>query len=85
VVAVGNPDDAASRFATICKPGSGWHVETIRAFDTQVYTGEKAAGLPREWPVPRGLLDAAVMPALLWAGRRRRILPLGVPVECGFR
>ena len=34
VVAVGNPDDPASHFATICKPGSGWHVETISAFDT---------------------------------------------------
>lgn len=41
VVAVGNPDDPASHFATICKPGSGWHVETISAFDTPAYTGEK--------------------------------------------
>ena len=29
VVAVGNTDDPASHFATIFKPGSGWHVETI--------------------------------------------------------
>jgi hypothetical protein len=41
VVAAGNPDDPASHFATICKPGSGWHVETISAFDTPAYTGEK--------------------------------------------
>jgi hypothetical protein len=41
VVAVGNPDDPAFHFATICKPGSGWHVETISAFDTPAYTGEK--------------------------------------------
>jgi hypothetical protein len=41
VVAVGNPDDPASHFAVICKPGSGWHVETISAFDTPAYTGEK--------------------------------------------
>jgi hypothetical protein len=41
VVAVGNPDNPASHFATICKPGSGWHVETISAFDTPAYTGEK--------------------------------------------
>jgi hypothetical protein len=41
VVAVGNPDDPASHFATICKPGSGWHVETISAFDTPAYTGER--------------------------------------------
>jgi hypothetical protein len=42
VVAVGNPDDPASHFATICKPGSGWHVETISAFDTPAYTGERS-------------------------------------------
>jgi len=41
VVAVGNPDDPASHFATICKPGSGWHVETISAFDTPAYTGQR--------------------------------------------
>jgi hypothetical protein len=34
VVAVGNPDDPPSHFATICRPGSVWHVETISAFDT---------------------------------------------------
>ena len=42
VVAVGNPDDPASHFATICKPGSGWHVETISAFDTPAYTGRRS-------------------------------------------
>ena len=41
VVAVGKPDDPASHFATICKPGSGWNVGTISAFDTPAYTGEK--------------------------------------------
>ena len=53
VVAVGNPDDPASHFATICKPGSGWHVETISAFDTPAYTGEK---------VPEELLPLLVSP-----------------------
>jgi hypothetical protein len=43
-VAVGNPDDPAAHFATICKPGSMWHVETISAFDTPAYTGEKVPG-----------------------------------------
>jgi hypothetical protein len=47
VVAVGNPDDPASHFATICKPGSGWRVETISAFDTPAYTGEK---VPEDLP-----------------------------------
>jgi hypothetical protein len=56
VVAVGNPDDPASHFATICKPGSGWHVETISAFDTPAYTGEQ---------VPEDLLPLLVSPEWL--------------------
>jgi hypothetical protein len=60
VVAVGNPDDPASHFATICKPGSGWHVETISAFDTPAYTGEK---------VPEDLLPLLVSPE--WVEERK--------------
>jgi len=56
VVAVGNPDDPASHFATICKPGSGWSVKKIGAFDTPAYTGEE---------VPDELL-----PLLGWSPRR---------------
>ncbi len=40
ILAIGNPDDPASHFATICKPGSGWTVQTIRAADTPNFTGE---------------------------------------------
>jgi hypothetical protein len=61
VVAVGNPDDPASRSATICKPDSGWHVETISAFDRPAYTGEK---------VPDELLPLLVSPE--WVGERKR-------------
>ena len=60
VVAVGNPDDPASHFATICKPGTGWHVETISAFDTPAYTGEK---------VPEELLPLLVSPE--WVEERK--------------
>jgi hypothetical protein len=60
VVAVGNPDDPASHFAIICKPGSGWHVETISAFDTPAYTGEK---------VPEDLLPLLVSPE--WVEERK--------------
>jgi hypothetical protein len=35
------PDDPASHFATICKPGSGWAVKKISVFDTPAYTGEE--------------------------------------------
>jgi hypothetical protein len=41
VVAVGNTDDPASHFATICKPGSGWRVETISAVDPPAHTGAR--------------------------------------------
>lgn len=33
VLAIGNPDDPASHFAEICKPGSGWNVIRISAWD----------------------------------------------------
>jgi hypothetical protein len=41
VLAIGNPDDPSSHFAQICKPGSGWHVITVAAFDTPASTGEE--------------------------------------------
>jgi hypothetical protein len=39
--AIGNPDDPTSEFAEICKPGSGWKVIHISAFDTPNFTGEE--------------------------------------------
>ena len=69
VVAVGNPDDPASHFATICKPGSGWHVETISAFDTPAYTGEK---------VPEELLPLLVSPE--WVEERKLRWAINSPI-----
>jgi hypothetical protein len=46
-LAIGNPDDPNSHFAKACKPGSGWNVIKISAFDTPAYTGEK---VPEELP-----------------------------------
>ena len=40
-LAFGNPDDPESYFAEICKPGSGWHVIQVGAFDTPNFTGEE--------------------------------------------
>lgn len=37
---IGNPDDAASHFATICQREPGWKVIRISAFDTPNLTGE---------------------------------------------
>ena len=41
VLAIGNPDDPSSYFATVCKPGSGWNVIKISAYDTPNFTGEE--------------------------------------------
>lgn len=41
ILAIGNPDDPNSHFAKICKPGSGWKVIKISAFDTPNFTGEE--------------------------------------------
>jgi hypothetical protein len=43
VIAIGNPDDPASHFAEICKPGSGWHVISIPAWITPNVSHEFAA------------------------------------------
>jgi hypothetical protein len=41
MLVIGNPDDPASYFATICKPNTGWHVIEISAFATPNFTGEE--------------------------------------------
>lgn len=40
ILAIGNPSDPLSHFASVCKPGSGWHTIHIDAFDTPNFTGE---------------------------------------------
>lgn len=41
ILAIGNPDDPGTEFATICRPGSGYNTITISAFDTPNFTGEE--------------------------------------------
>jgi len=41
ILAIGNPDDPGSHFATVCKPGSGWKVVQISAFDSPNFTAEE--------------------------------------------
>ncbi len=41
ILAIGNPDDPATEFANLCKPGSGWNVIRISAFESPNFTGEK--------------------------------------------
>lgn len=50
-LAIGNPDNPSSEFAQNCKPGSGWNVVTISAFDSPNLTGE---------PMPQVVLDQLV-------------------------
>ena len=38
---IGNPDDPSSEFHEVCKPGSGWNVMGIDAYETPNFTGEK--------------------------------------------
>ena len=40
ILAIGNPDDPATEFGAVCKPGSGWSVIGISAFDTPNFTDE---------------------------------------------
>lgn len=40
VLALGNPTDPETRFADVCKPGSGWHTLHVSAFDCPAFTGE---------------------------------------------
>jgi len=40
ILAIGNPDDPATEFGNVCKPGSGFNTIQISAFDTPNFTGE---------------------------------------------
>lgn len=61
ILAIGNPDDPSSHFAEVCKPGSGWNIIQIGAYDTPAFTGEE---------VPDQLLDLLISPE--WVEERKR-------------
>jgi len=60
-LAIGNPDAPETEFHNICKPGSGWNVIPISAFDTPNFTGEA---------VPDKLKHLLV--GKLWVDEKRR-------------
>jgi hypothetical protein len=81
VLAIGNPDDPSSHFATVCRPGSGWNVIRIDGLQTPNFTAEalgqhpelaklfKKLGLgPTEEFVPDGLRPLLLSP--LWVSER---------------
>jgi hypothetical protein len=47
VLAIGNPDDPSSHFATICKPGSGWNLIQINALKTPGFRADRVQDYPR--------------------------------------
>lgn len=53
ILAIGNPDDPGSRFARVCKPGSGWHVIKISVWD--VFKAIDLENIPEE--VVEGLVS----------------------------
>lgn len=66
VLAVGNPDDAGSHFASVCKPSSGWNViqlDGLRSpnMSEAAIIGAEADGFG--WDNPRYPLTAALMDA----------------------
>lgn len=69
VLAIGNPDDPSSYFAECCKPGSGWNVIKISAFDTPAFTQEE---------VPDTLYDLLISPE--WVEERRKRWGEGSPI-----
>lgn len=62
ILAIGNPDDPSTEFADVCKPGSGWNVIRISAFDTPNFTDE---------PFPEELRPLMLDPGWVEDKRRR--------------
>lgn len=46
ILAIGNPDDPGSRFARVCRPGSGWNVIKISVWD--VFKALQEENIPEE-------------------------------------
>lgn len=61
ILAIGNPDDPNTEFGNVCKPGSGWNVIQISAFDTPNFTDE---------PVPDAIRPLLLSPE--WEEDKRK-------------
>jgi hypothetical protein len=57
ILAIGNPDNPATKFKRVCDPGSGWHVVGISAFDSPNLTGEDVPDDLRELLIGRAWVD----------------------------
>jgi len=57
ILAIGNPDNPASHFKTVCAAGSGWHTVRISAFDSPNLTGEEVPAELAELLISRGWVE----------------------------
>lgn len=69
IVVIGNPDDPTSKFAEVCRPGSGWKRIQVGYKDTPNFTGEF---------VPEKVRSRLISPA--WLEDARRMFGEGSPV-----
>lgn len=69
ILAIGNPDDPGSRFAKVCKPGSGWKVIKISVFETPLFTGELNCAVCGK-PLPEATLESLVGPMYVETARQ---------------
>ena len=69
MLAIGNPDDPSSYFEQVCRPGSGYNVIRIPAFQTPNFTGEF---------VPQNIDEDLVSP--LWVKERVTKWGVGSPL-----
>jgi|SRR5882672_250697 len=53
IVLIGNPDDPDTYFGEVCRPGSGWNVIRISAFESPNFTGEEVPKWLRKLLVSR--------------------------------
>jgi hypothetical protein len=77
ILAIGNPDDPNSRFARICKPGSGWHIIKISVWDTPNFTGESDCAVCGK-PLSDEILES--LTSHVWVEDRRRDWGEGSPI-----
>lgn len=77
ILALGNPDDPNSRFAKICKPGSGWNVIGISVWDTPNFTGEHNCAVCGK-PLGDNILESLV--SEVWVEQARREWGEGSPM-----
>lgn len=57
ILAIGNPDNPATKFQRVCQPTSGWHVIGISAFDSPNLTGEQVPADLADLLISRGWVE----------------------------